>query len=143
MTLLGGSLDKANALRQKMLRMRIFEEDIHETFIRSSGPGGQNVNKVATCVVLVHRPTKIQVRSQQERSQGRNRYHARCLLVAKIEEKQGKDRQQMISAREKIKRQERKKPKSLQEKILELKKRRSQQKKNRQGIRPHKLHEFI
>ncbi len=123
--------------------MKIFEKDIKETFIRSSGPGGQNVNKVSTCVVLLHYPTKIQVRSQQERSQGFNRYRARCLLMATIERKRRNAKQKEIHEREKKKRQNRKRPKALKEKILELKKQISQKKKVRQRIKPHRLDEFI
>ena len=126
-----------------MLRMKIFEKDIKEAFVRSSGPGGQNVNKVSTCVILSHYPTKIQIRSQQERSQGLNRYHARCLLIAKIEEKRRKEKQKKIDELQKKKRQNRKRPKALKERILESKKQLSQKKRARQGIRPHRLDEFI
>ncbi|HQP10276.1 MAG TPA: peptide chain release factor-like protein [Candidatus Omnitrophota bacterium] len=135
--------DKENALCQKMLRLKILEKDIQESFIRSSGPGGQNVNKVSTCVVLLHRPTKIQVRSQRERSQALNRYHARCLLVAKIEERRRKEREDAIFEREKKRRQERQCPKTIREKILELKKKRSRRKQERQRIRPHKLNDLM
>ena len=126
-----------------MLRMKIFEKDIKEAFVRSSGPGGQNVNKVSTCVILSHYPTKIQIRSQQERSQGLNRYHARCLLIAKIEQKRRKEKQKKIDELQKKKRQNRKRPKALKERILESKKQLSQKKRARQGIRPHRLDEFI
>jgi len=86
MTLIGISGSRTKELRRAMLRLKIFEKDIKETFTRSSGPGGQNVNKVSTCVLLHHIPTGIQVKSQQDRSQGLNRYTARCQLIRKIEE---------------------------------------------------------
>ena len=143
MTQFGVSIEKTKELRRKMLRMRIFEKDIKETFVRSSGPGGQNVNKVSTCVILLHRPTKTHVKSQQERSQSFNRYRARCLLIAKIGQEQRKVKQEKIHEREKKKRQSRKRPKALKERILETKKHLSQKKRARQGIRPHKLDEFI
>src|SRR3954467_12060722 len=79
------SSDKARELRERLDRLGIRDEDLEEQFVRSGGKGGQNVNKVATCVVLLHRPSGIQVKCQQERSQGMNRYFARKLLADKIE----------------------------------------------------------
>jgi len=143
MPLFGVSVERAKELRRTMLRMKIFEKDIKEAFIRSSGPGGQNVNKVSTCVVLLHHPTGIQVKSQQERSQGLNRYKARCRLIAKIEQEQKVAQRKIISDREKKKRQNRKRPKALKEKILEGKKQQSQKKKARRRIRTHKLEEYL
>ena len=69
----------------RMHRLGIREEDLDETFVRSGGHGGQNVNKVATCVMLVHRPTGIAVKCQETRYQGRNRELARILLLDRIE----------------------------------------------------------
>ena len=79
------STEKARALIARLRALGIEEDDLNETFVHSGGKGGQNVNKVATCVVLVHRPTGISVKCQRERTQGRNRVIARQLLAEKIE----------------------------------------------------------
>ena len=68
-----------------MAALGVREADIEETFVRSGGHGGQNVNKTATCVMLLHGPTRLQVKCQTTRSQGLNRYLARRLLLDKIE----------------------------------------------------------
>ena len=80
----GVSKEKQTALAKEMERLGIREEDIEETFTRSSGPGGQNVNKVATCVQLRHRPSGITVMVMRERSQALNRFLARRNLAEKI-----------------------------------------------------------
>lgn len=80
----GVSKEKQTALRREMKRLGIREEDIEETFTRSSGPGGQNVNKLSTCVHLRHRPSGIAVKVMRERSQALNRFLARRSLAEKI-----------------------------------------------------------
>ena len=80
----GVSKQKQVALSREMERLGIREEDIEETFTRSSGPGGQNVNKLATCVHLRHRPSGIAVKVMRERSQALNRFLARRSLAEKI-----------------------------------------------------------
>src|SRR5436190_22715090 len=78
--------DRARALAQRLAALGIREDDLDETFVHSGGKGGQNVNKFATCVVLVHRPTGTIVKCQRERSQAANRLVDRRLLTDKIEE---------------------------------------------------------
>lgn len=86
MSKFGVSLEKEDALIKKMSELGVKESDLDEKFIRSGGPGGQNVNKVATCVQIKHLPTGIKVKNQEDRSQGVNRFLARRSLLAKIEE---------------------------------------------------------
>jgi len=117
-----------------MSRLRVREEDLDEHFIHSSGPGGQNVNKVASCVYLVHRPTGISVKCQESRTQGGNRLLARRLICQKIEEAQHKKELRLRSQKEKERRKNRKRPQALKERILESKHRRSDRKKVRQSL---------
>ena len=81
------SIEKRNSLEAAMAKFGIRERDLIEKFLRSGGPGGQNVNKVETCVYLKHLPTGIEVKCQKERSQAKNRYFARKILVKKLETK--------------------------------------------------------
>ncbi len=122
---------KEKELRDKMVALNIREEDIEESFVRSGGRGGQNVNKVATCVHLKHTPTAIEVKCQEERSQGLNRYRARVILARKIEETikgtESEERQRI----EKIRRQKRKRSKRAKEKMLAEKRIVSEKKKLR------------
>jgi len=86
MSKFGVSLEKEEALLKKMDELGVKESDLDEKFIRSGGPGGQNVNKVATCVQIKHLPTGIKVKNQEDRSQGVNRFLARRALLLKLEE---------------------------------------------------------
>jgi protein subunit release factor B len=135
MTNRGVSLEKEKALQEAMIRLGIREADIVENFVRSGGPGGQNVNKVSTCVHLKHLPTGLEVKCQQERSQALNRYRGRQLLVRKIETLiLGKlsEEQKRIA---KIRRQKRRRTRRTRLKLLELKRQRSHQKKMRAPVR--------
>lgn len=142
MTYLGISVEKQEALKERMRRNHVSEQDIRESFIRSSGPGGQNVNKVATCVFLEHIPTGIQVKYQRERSQPLNRYYARCLLLEKLETQQKEIQRKYIQAVQKERRKNRKKPAFLKETILQQKHQRSEKKQVRRKFKSHKWDEY-
>ena len=97
------------------------EEDLEERFVRAGGPGGQNVNKVATCVILRHRPTGLEVKVQQERSQAQNRLLARRLLAAKLETQRLGRLSEERRRIEKIRRQKRRRSRRAKEKMLAAK----------------------
>jgi protein subunit release factor B len=128
------SPEKSRALESRLKALGVREEDLEERFVRSGGKGGQNVNKVSTCVILIHRPTGISVRSESERSQGLNRYLARRRLADKIEERVRGEASRKRKEIEKIRRQKRKRSKRAKEKMLEEKHRRGEIKKGRRPV---------
>ncbi|MEN6623240.1 MAG: peptide chain release factor-like protein [Smithella sp.] len=130
------SSDKEKELQQRMLELGISESDIEETFVRSSGPGGQKVNKTSSCVQLFHVPTGLSVKCQQERSQSLNRYLARRLLLDKIEKFQKGFIEEEKEKIEKIRRQKRKRSRRAKEKILSAKHHQAEKKILRSKINP-------
>jgi len=128
------SLEKEDQLVQRMSALGVRESDIEESFVRSGGHGGQNVNKVATCVMLLHRPSGVQVKCQETRQQGMNRFIARKLLLDKIEsirrERVAGDRARI----EKARRQKRKRSAGAKERMLAGKSRQSEKKKFRRNV---------
>ncbi len=116
---------------EKMQKLGLKESDFKESFIRSGGAGGQNVNKVSTCVVLRHTITGLSVKCQEERSQALNRFLAMRLLVDKIEAERSGAQNAQRAEFEKIRRQKRRRSRRAKDKMLAQKKIRSEVKKMR------------
>jgi len=122
-------------IENRMKQLRIYESDLEESFARSGGPGGQNVNKVSTAVTLRHLPSSISVTVQDSRSQAVNRKLARERLLDAIECAREGQRLAEIAKREKERRRKSPRPAALKRKILESKRRRADLKKQRTKIK--------
>jgi protein subunit release factor B len=125
---------KETQLAQRMAALGVREAEIEETFVRSGGHGGQNVNKTATCVMLLHRPTGLQVKCQATRQQGLNRVLALQLLLDKLDARQ-RERQQAERARvEKLRRQKRGRSRRAKQQMLADKSRHAAKKSSRRRV---------
>ena len=126
--------EKENQLAQRMAALGVREADIEESFVRSGGHGGQNVNKTSTCVMLVHRPTGVSVKCQATRQQGLNRFLARRLLLDKIEALKTGHVAAQRAAIEKIRRQKRRRSRRARNKMLDDKSRQADKKAARRSV---------
>ena len=131
MSIFNVSEKKEKALLDRMCELNVKENDLEESFIRSSGPGGQKVNKTSSCVFLRHIPTDITVKYQKERSQSLNRFFARRTLLEQIELKQKGSIIEDKKRIEKIKSQKRKKRKRTNEKLKAIKPKQSDSEENK------------
>ena len=108
---------KEKALTEKMDDLKIYEKDLLETFVKSGGKGGQNVNKNSTCVNIKHLPTGITVKYDKERSQLLNRFFARRELVNRFEQIEYGTSSPLQKKNEKIKKQKARRKRKTQNKI--------------------------
>ncbi len=128
MTLFAVSPKKEQELAARMRLLGIRDRDLEEKCVRSSGHGGQNINKTSTCVFLRHRPSGVSVKCQEERSRALNRFLARRRLVERMEAirlgRLSAERQRM----EKIRRQKRRRSRRAKAKMLDEKRMHSEKK---------------
>src|SRR5262245_43028302 len=129
------SFEKEKQLLERMLAFGIREKDIEEHFVRSSGAGGQKVNKASTCVVLYHALSGVRVKCQRERSQSLNRFLARRILVEKIAAKISGVKTAAEQEIAKIRRQKRKRSQRGKLRMLAEKHREGEKKALRAAVR--------
>jgi protein subunit release factor B len=130
------SSDKQAELRARLERLGIREEDLQERFVRSRGPGGQNVNKTSTCVVLHHPPSGLHVRCQETRSQALNRFLARRRLADVLERRLRGTAALESAEAEKLRRQKRRRSRRARAKMLADKAHQASKKERRRKVLP-------
>ncbi len=128
------NIDKLAQLEGQLRKLKVFKKDLSESYTLSSGPGGQNVNKVATCVHLMHTLSGLNIKAQKFRTQIANRIYARELLREKIIQQENDKIKQAKSLKAKIKRQNRKRSKRAKEKMLENKRKNAEKKSLRKKV---------
>ena len=121
-------------LRAHLVALGCDLAQVEETFIHSGGAGGQNVNKVATCVQLRYAPGAILLKMQEHRTQASNRLAAWKLLAAQLQVARDRIARDRRSAREKLRRQHAQRPRGIKKQFVELKRRRAQTKSARRNV---------
>ena len=134
MSLVSPNPDKQELLAHRMAALGVRETDLEESFVRSGGHGGQNVNKTATCVMLVHRPTGLLVKCQTTRHQGLNRFLARQRLLDTLEARRRAEARAERTRKEKLRRQNRRPGARARQRMLEDKARRRERKAGRRAV---------
>jgi protein subunit release factor B len=107
---------------------------VEESFIHSGGAGGQNVNKVATCVQLRYAPRNLLVKMQEHRTQSSNRVAAWKLLASQLERLREREAAERQAARERKRRQNAQRPRGVKKQFVEMKRRRAKTKSGRGSV---------
>ena len=128
------SPEKESQLMRRMERLQILESDLVEKFITGAGKGGQKQNKTASCVYLLHLPSRTEVKCQRERSQLRNRFFARRELCDRIEEQRNETKSRKRQAMEKIRRQKRRRSRRSKQRMLDEKNVQGQKRQLRKSV---------
>ena len=121
-------------IKERMALASVFEEDLTESFILGSGPGGQKINKTSSTVRLYHEPSGITIRYGEQRSREMNRWLARRELAEKILEKEHSALSARRQAQEKIRRQKRRRSRRQRARMLADKHHQSEKKANRARV---------
>lgn len=122
-------------IEARLAKLGVRPGDLVESFTCSGGAGGQNVNKVESAVLLVHRPSGVVVRCQEERSQGQNRLIARARLADRLEAAARERAARLRHESERIRRSKRGRSKNSKARMLENKRHRSVVKLRRGRVR--------
>jgi protein subunit release factor B len=123
-------------VRAHLLALGCDPARVEESFTHSSGAGGQNVNKVATCVQLRYAARNVQVKMQEHRTQAANRVAAWRLLAKVLQRMRDEQADARRAAREKIRRQKAQRPRRVKKQFVELKRRRARTKVGRGSFEP-------
>lgn len=112
-------------LRARFVSLGVRPEDVEERFVRGTGAGGQKINKTSSTVALRHRPTGVEVRIQDERSQSQNRATAWLALALKLELRRAEAARAARDERELVRRQKRQKSRGQKVRMIQAKKHRA------------------
>ena len=120
-------------LRAHLIALGCDVTRVEESFTHSGGAGGQNVNKVATCVQLRYAPANIQIKMQEHRTQVSNRLAAWKLLAEQLKRARERIAAERRAARELKRRQNAQRPRGIKKQFVQLKRHNAQTRANRKS----------